>query len=125
MQTSIKKTDRLEACPQWRPTKNKSGEVERRSGGVSFRGKEKQIVSTISVPSLTQEKRKKKNMCTHFFLFHLFEFWEKRRILVQSFLAGPLLLVNSRYGTYKRINTTYCSHTGTQDSPCKISQRIE
>lgn len=46
---------------------------------------------------------------------------EKEECLRQSFLAGPLLLVNARYSTYKRIDTTYYSRTGTQYIPCKIS----
>lgn len=45
---------------------------------------------------------------------------EKEERLRQSFLAGPLLLVNARYSTYKRIDTTYYSRTGTQYIPCKI-----
>lgn len=45
---------------------------------------------------------------------------EKEECLRQSFLAGPLLLVNARYCTYKRIDTTYYSRTGTQYIPCKI-----
>lgn len=45
---------------------------------------------------------------------------EKEERLRQSFLAGPLLLVNARYSTYKRIDTTYYSRSGTQYIPCKI-----
>ncbi len=45
---------------------------------------------------------------------------EKEERLRQSFLAGPLLLVNARYNTYKRIDTTYYSRNGTQYIPCKI-----
>lgn len=45
---------------------------------------------------------------------------EKEERLRQSFLAGPLLLVNARYSTYKRIDTTYYSRNGTQYIPCKI-----
>lgn len=53
-------------------------------------------------------QRKKKNIL------------EKEERLRQSFLAGPLLLVNARYSTYKRIDTTYYSRNGTQYIPCKI-----
>ncbi len=45
---------------------------------------------------------------------------EKKKRLRQVFLAVPLLLVNARYNTYKRIDTTYYSRNGTQYIPCKI-----